>query len=609
MEERILKTDYWKTEKNNKSNNIKTRMSEEIAKNISNNLLMKKRNNNHSNSKELSSKANNINPDESLFVKSREISFNNTFTHHTLGSEMMNSAGKYTSFGDSISKKPVNSLIREKNFISYSKETKNNAWSKNSQKLFNTSKKDHISKDNISKIKPHDDSMKENINILNSNIIRSNFTLNPENEYDTKKEQNNLTQVIEESSDYSSILTTDKPNATRKKIFSSKEPKNNFDNSTISSTINSKMGLSPDNPFNQKTRRFSNSLRDFDSKKIYTSSNVKNRDSNQMKFNGEYYKDFGQKTGESNNKIVESHRKTQSKNYNKSNLVKNLILNKVPIEQKEPIHVYNIQVQPLKNKIVKEKREGQRKQAGTKKKRKKRNRGEISDKVAFVFAKEVPDKRSIDMPNIRTEMKRIGLTDLKNKCQSEIIEKDSSLTKRAVKTEKLNFDSKGFGFSKRNLISIEGESQLNINMDDNSLSRHNKFIKNSRKQRSNIKIKFGQSLTPKKKIINKNVKHERVDRKSKSIGGKKLFETMEDRGIYEEVRKRMQKDSKTKKFPQNPRVNKTPVMIRTHDDMMKKSVDFINGIDVSSMNGQGSLVESILKKKEISNISLDYSGM
>ena len=270
-------------------------MSEEIAKNISNNLLMKKRNNNHSNSKELSSKANHINPDESLFVKSREISFNNTFTHHTLGSEMMNSTGKYTSFGDSISKKPVNSLIREKNFISYSKETKNNAWSKNAQKLFNTSKKDLISKDSkgISKIKPNDDSMKENINILNSNIIRSNFTLNPENEYNTKKEINNLTQVIEESSDYSSVLTTDKPNATRKKIFSSKEPKNNFDNSTISSTINSKMGMSPDNPFNQKTKRFSNSLRDFDSKKIYTSSNLKNRDSNQRKFNVRIFTQIG----------------------------------------------------------------------------------------------------------------------------------------------------------------------------------------------------------------------------------------------------------------------------------------------------------------------------
>ena len=611
MEERILKTDYWKREKQTKDGILKTRMSEEIAKNISNNLIIQKENNRNSNSLEVPNKDINNNQYESLFVKSREISFNNTFTHHTLGSEGMNSTGKYTSFGDLVSRTHPNSFLREKNFIGYSKEGKNNAWSKNSKKESYSNKNKNNPK--LKNTKHHrisrDDSAKENVNILNSNIIRSNFTLNPELEYDNKKTNKELARVTEEPSDYSSIMTNDRPNVSKKSLINHvKETKNYPEASTVSSTVHSKIGLHSDNPFNQKTRRFSNSLKDFEDKKNFISANQEHEKSSKGKLNEEYYKDFGQKIKDNYPHFEETHRKTQSKNYNKSNLVKNLILNRVSGTRNEPIQVYNIEVKPIGQKTLPKTKEDKPKPAQNRKKRKRRNRGEISSIEAIKFQTEMVDKGSIEMPNIRLQMKKMGLANLKTKCQSEVVTKDSALTKRAVKTEKLGFDSRGFGFSKRNLISIEGESRLENLMDETNLSRHNKFIKNSRKQRSNIKINFGQSLTPKKKVISKNKAKGRVERKSKTIGGKKLFETMEDRGINEEVKKRMQNSKQTGKV--KPRYRKSPVIIRNHDDMMKKSVDFINGIENNSTNeAQGSLIESILKKKEISNVSLDYSGM
>ena len=288
--------------------------------------------------------------------------------------------------------------------------------------------------------------------------------------------------------------------------------------------------------------------------------------------------------------------------------MKDLILNTIKNDNNSPIQVYNMEIDSNIKKIEYQKKKVSRKQ--NKKRKRQKNRGEISDITIKEFIKMNPDIPSKDTPNIKFELKRVGLNIKNDKSKSDVPKKDQSnyiKDSRVVRTEKMGLDSTGFGFSKRNLISMEGDNYLSLALEESNLSKHNKFVKNARKQRSNIKINFNSSLTPKKKIIKK------TNRNISGMGGKKLFDTIQRDKINEEVQRRIQtrENNNLKIYQNDSNIKKNLVKIRSHDDLMKKSIDFINGPgsrpEISETHP--SLIESMLKKKEISQISLDYMGM
>lgn len=589
MDRRILKTDSWEQPQHSINSAPKVRMSEEIAKNISNNLVNRRTNFSVLQTQFSSNGQSNTKASSSFLKKSREISFNNNLTNQTIISDFLDSTSKYASFGESFSRNGISSFDQNPKFIGQPSETKNNIWN-NSHRRSQTRPNPRGTNTNGASPRV---SGKENVNFINSGIIRSNFTLNPENEYNTRHTRPKLTCVSEEMSDQSSTWTHE-PSLRGKRGIG--------DGSTVSSTVHSKLERGQENMFALSIRRFSNKLKNVESQDGIEVRNGPTSATGHVQTGNAYFKDFGQKSKTSGNRPQSGTRKTESKHLNKPSTVKAIILDSVGAGQNEPIQVFNLQVETRPKKMQKQGKRGKtdRNRKNDKRKKRSRNRGEISGKCAQNIRRHSPDPRIQQAPQIRIEMARMGL---KTKCASELghfREQGKRNTTQGAQTEKAERESNAFGFSKRNLSPTDGESNLHATMDDHSISKHNKFIRTGRKQRSNIKINFGQSLTPKNQFI-RGQRSERVMRKSKSIGGKRLFEAMERHKIGEEVQKRMQATRE--------RVPKVPVKIRSHDDVMKKSADFISGINMSNLEGtNASLAESILKKKEISQVSLDFNG-
>lgn len=613
MEGRISKTEKIVFEEKRRTRDLPPRMSEEIARNISNNLLKKKRNQQNLGHQESGKNVISETHKNILNKKSREISFNNTFTQHTLNSSVLESASRGQSFGDPNKKGKVHFLNQDRRLIGASKDFKKNAWSsgakpKNPGSLSLPEGSTRYYQGSLNT------SAKENMNFSNHNIIKSNFTLNPKNEYDCEDAPRELANISEEPTDHSQTPTSDQLGSSRNNIFLLDKKAGMLpDNSTVSSTIHSKLGHSrewmPKAPGNPSSR----SLKKWD----LPASTGQNRNwigsHSKGKKGRDNLQNFGQKTLEKGCVQEEDYRKTQSKALGNQNMVKDLILNRVNIGVAQPIQVYNIAVkQPalLKKELPKKPLKNQRPK---KAKKPKRYRGEVSSEYGFEMVASPVDLPGTAMPLISEELKRFGISGTRRNYVSDVTHgKQSKVSKisRGVKTENLNVDSRGFGFSKRNIGGDENESYLDYTAEEINLSRHNKFVKNPRKQRSNIKINFGGSLTPKKRIISKSKKPDGEHRKSKSITGKKLFERMNEHKIHEEVQKRLEGAEEPRDI-HTVRRKAEPVKIRSHDDVMKKSIDFINGMDPKSeTNGViGSLAESFLKKKEISQVSLDYMGL
>lgn len=616
MEKKILKTDKWNSERKQMARNLPPRMSEEIAKNISNNLV--KIQNKVPSTRNLPLECPNTNSFRQNIqkTKSREISFNNTFTNNTLNSSVQDSIAKHQSFGESLPNKQGHFLSKDRNFITCSKDVKKNAWNNNIKTKKSINNSSHRFKPHGTKLNQFfETSEKENINLSNANIIKSNFTLNPKNEYLNEDENIILTRVTEEPSDYSISQTNDLKHSSTNNIFKlSKEPKTYGDNSTVSSTIHSKVAHSQEHFNPQNYKRFSKSLKRFEVQELKIPKNNYSKKENFRMIGLEYSKDFGQKLKNVNSVEEEYSRKTQSKALNNQNMVKDLILNTVNFGEGQPIKVYNIAVDSTtKNSKTKNLKQNKRVHKKIHKKRG-RYRGEILSEYGMDFKLSPIDPPLREIPNIQIQLKKVGIKTQGKNYTSEVVPKKQlnlSNLSRGAKTEQLNIDSRGFGFSKRNINTEEHGEYLNYTADEINLSKHNKFLKNPRKQRSNIKINFGASLTPKKKVISKMNHTDQKDRNSKSIGGKKLFETMEHHKINQEVQKRL--NNQTVLIAESPTIKRKPepVKIRSHDDVMKKSIDFVHGHGMrSELNaGQGSLAESFLKKKEISQISLDYIGV
>jgi hypothetical protein len=615
MENRNLKTDKWISEGKQRAGNLPPRMSEEIAKNISNNLVKIQnkvpplRNQPHE------SQGTNVVRQNIKKPKSREISFNNTFTNNTLNSSLLDSIVKQQSFGEPVAKRPGNFLSKGNKFIVGSKDVKINAWNSQTQRQTRTS--NSILKPSKSRSKSknfYESGGKENINLSNTNIIKSNFTLNPKNEYLNEGENITLTQVTEEPSDYSMIHTQDQDLGSTKNIFKfHKEAKAQGDNSTVSSTIHSKINYSQDHSKSHNYKRFSKSLKKFEVRELKIPKNNYSKNNSFRQSGLEYSKDFGQKLKNVNSVDEDYSRKTKSKTLNNQNMVKDLILNTVNFGEGQPIEVYNISLESkTKNLKTKNTKNNQRVRP-KKSKNRNRYRGEVSSEYGVEFRLSPVDAPLREVPSIQLQLKKVGIKTHSKNYTSEVVQKkelNMSNLSRGAKTEQLNIDSRGFGFSKRNLISEEHGEYLNYTADEINLSKHNKFLKNPRKQRSNIKINFGVSLTPKKKVISKLNATDQKGRPSKMGEGKKLFDTMQEHKIQEEVQKRLK--NQTLLIAESPTIKRKPepVKIRSHDDVMKKSIDFVHGLGMRSdfIGGQGSLAESILKKKEISQISLDYIG-
>lgn len=589
MSRRILKTDSWAQSQHPKNSIPKVRMSEEIAKNISNNLVNRRPKRSNLQDQLPANDHSNIKTSTSFLKKSREISFNNNITHQTIASDFLDSTGKYTSFGDSFSRSGINSLEQNPKFIGQLAESKykNNVWGPHDRPS-------HARRPTRGTGTIRDSAQdygKENMNFINSGIARSNFTLNPENEYNTRRAQPKLTCVSEEASDQSSTLTHERSLAGR--------GRGKGEGSTMSSTTHSKPDKAQENIFALSIRRFSNKLKNVESQDGIDVRIESTNATEPVESDNSYFTKSGHKNKLMENSLESRDRKTKSKLLNKSNTVKALILDSVPGSPQEPIQVFNLQVESRPDKTHKSGKQS-RPRRSSKRKKKNRNRGEVSGTAVEALSSHRPDGRLKLGPPIRAQMAKFGLK-TKSVGQTEHRRPESGeVSSRGARTENTGDDSNAFGFSKRNMGSMEGESYLQGNTEDHSISRHNKFLRTGRKQRSNIKIQFGQSLTPKNQVI-RGQRGERVMRKSKSIGGKRLFEAMERHKIGEEVQKRMQAVRK--------RVPKVPLKIRSHDDVMKKSADFISGANVSKADGaNASLAESILKKKEISQVSLDLSG-
>lgn len=490
-------------------------------------------------------------------LRGPEISFKNEMTNQTFASEALDSTGKYASFGESFAR---NGQSRESGKRAPAPHALEDSFARLSLQ------KAH------SKWKRQDSDNKENEGDANAQDGAKGLGAYAENKA-------RLESVAEET-DHLSTRTNEKQAGEGR-------GKAKADNSTVSSTVHSRKP-NQENVFMISMSRFSGKLKHVKSK-------------------GEM--------GEAQAKWAD--RKTEARNLGQSNKVKDMLLNGSGLH--ETVQVFNLREEKREGRPKRRrdrsrdraksrerapesgkkgdkpraKAETRRGETEQRRRKRKRNRGQVSSQAARELTRRGPDEPCREGPQIQVEMKRRGLGG-KGKSKSEAADASKVNVSRGARTEQGMFESRSMW--REHLISWEGESGLGRTMDEHSLRRHNKFLKNGRKKQSNIKVNFGQSLSAKKKVIRRK-RGERAE-------GKRLFEEMGRAGIESEVHRRMRR--------------KSPVKIRSHDDVMKKSADFIDGRGGAGGAGDAgdarrddpgqSLVESILKKKEVSQVSLDYMG-
>ena len=238
----------------------------------------------------------------------------------------MNTSGKYNSF----SRNSANSGIRDRKMDRSMKQKNNQDWYSISNKKDRNSYKRRLKNKNSNY-----SSTSKLLNGQGVNIIKSNFTLNPENEYNTKR---NTNYFKNDNFEKSSFLSNNRDNLSSNVFESKKDINDNLKNSTFSSTTFSKMGRSTRQSeiINRKKGQLNNYSK-FESDDFKIDSHKYNKRSDA----------FNQKRFKRENNYND--KRSLSKTYNPRTMTKDQILKNIQLQSNKPIMLYNIEVNPNEN--------------------------------------------------------------------------------------------------------------------------------------------------------------------------------------------------------------------------------------------------------------------